>query len=142
MSVLVEVGTPADGAEIERALLRVLAQQQTQARNTRFDLVCRGADGTLVAGLSASTSYGWLLIKTLWVADDLRRAGHGRALVACAEEMARDVGCHAAWLDTSSAGARAFYAALGYTPFGQLDNGPGEQPPDHTRWFLRKSLVG
>jgi hypothetical protein len=60
--------------------------------------------------------------------------------MARAEQKAREVGCHNAWLDTSSPGAMCFYAKLGYTVFGQLANGSVQQPANHSRWFMRKAL--
>jgi GNAT superfamily N-acetyltransferase len=88
----------------------------------------------------ASTSYGWLLVKMLWVDRAWRRTGVGTRLMAAAEEKGREIGCHAGWLDTSSAEARAFYLRLGYTVFGTLENEGGDVPAGHTRWFMRKRL--
>src|SRR6266700_391919 len=56
----------------------------------------------VVAGLAGETYCGWLFIKYLWVSDDLRGRGVGRALMARAEARACDRGCHSAWLDTFS----------------------------------------
>jgi GNAT superfamily N-acetyltransferase len=42
----------------------------------------------IVAGLSGETYCGWLVIKYLWVRDDLRRRGIGRRLIAQAEASA------------------------------------------------------
>jgi GNAT superfamily N-acetyltransferase len=91
---------------------------------------------TIVAGLSGETYCGWLVIKYLWVRDDLRRRGVGRRLMAYAEARAVERGCHAAWLDTFSFQARAFYEKLGYEEFGTLD-----YPPMHKRHFMKKLLV-
>src|SRR5215471_13287721 len=64
---------------------------------------------------------GWLVIRHLWVRDDLRRRGVGRGLMALAEARAVERGCHSAWLDTFSFQARGFYEKLGYEGFGTLD---------------------
>ena len=88
----------------------------------------------------ASTSYGWLLVKMLWVDSAWRRTRVRTRLMAAVEEKGREIGCHAAWLDTSSAEARAFYLRLGYTVFGTLENEGGDVPAGHTRWFMRKRL--
>jgi ribosomal protein S18 acetylase RimI-like enzyme len=59
-----------------------------------------------------------LHVDQLAVAPDHRGRGIGRALMAAAEELGRTLGC--AELDLTvradNAGARAFYAALGYAP--------------------------
>jgi GNAT superfamily N-acetyltransferase len=92
--------------------------------------------GAIVAGLSGETYCGWLVIKYLWVRDDLRRRGIGRELMAQAEAHAVERGCHSAWLDTFSFQARGFYEKLGYVEFGTLD-----YPPMHKRHFMKKLLV-
>ncbi len=126
--------------EIDAALTRTLRQSQPQAINGSFVLAARKSDRTLVGGLTGTTSYGWLLVKTLWVSEEQRGSGIGRQLMQRAEEKARHVGCHGAWLDTSSPQAMAFYRRLGYEIFGQLENGADQHPAGHRRWFLRKAL--
>jgi GNAT superfamily N-acetyltransferase len=90
----------------------------------------------IVAGLIGETYGGWLFIKFLWIREDLRSRGIGRALMAQAEKRAAERGCHAAWLDTFSFQARDFYLKLGYEEFGRL-----EYPPLHHRHFMRKRLL-
>jgi GNAT superfamily N-acetyltransferase len=95
----------------------------------------------LVGGLIGTTSYGWLLVKMLWVDARMRGKGLGQDLMRAAERQAVERGCHSAWLDTSSALAARFYERLGYRTFGMLENGP-EMPPElHRRWFMRKRLA-
>ena len=131
---------PSAGRAIEDALLRSLRETLPQFENAAFVLSAKAPDGDLVGGLTAATSYGWLLIKTLWVADTHRRQGLGRALMERAEDKAKEIGCHGAWLDTSSPDAMRFYIRLGYETFGQLANAPGQHPDTHRRWFMKKAL--
>jgi GNAT superfamily N-acetyltransferase len=126
--------------DIERRLLQSLGVNQPQAVNRHFNLVTEDESGTMVAGLTAATSYGWLLIKMLWVCESQRNTGVGTELMQRAEQIAIEAGCHGAWLDTSSASAQAFYVKLGYEPFGILENQPGQLPPSHKRWFMKKAL--
>jgi GNAT superfamily N-acetyltransferase len=100
----------------------------------RFGLLARDEGDALVAGLIGTLSWGWLFIEALWVADALRGGGVGRTLMERAEDHAAAEGCHSAWLDTFQ--AREFYLALGYTPFGVLEN----YPPGQSRYFLKKRL--
>lgn len=125
---------------IETALLASLAKSNTQAENDTFVLVHKGESGALAGGVTASTSYGWLLIKTLWVDEMQRGGGLGKQLVLAAEGRGRETGCHSAWLDTSSETARSFYSHLGYTDFGVLANEADQPPSDHCRWFMKKAL--
>ena len=90
----------------------------------------------IVAGLAGETYCGWLFVKYLWVSEELRGRGVGRELMARAEVLARERGCHSAWLDTFSFQAPGFYENLGYQEFGRLD-----YPPDHHRRFIRKRLT-
>jgi GNAT superfamily N-acetyltransferase len=57
-----------------------------------------------------------LLIDHIAVAPDARRQGHGRALLAAARALARDLGCGEVMLDTWEANhdAHAFFAANGF----------------------------
>ena len=127
-------------AVIEAALLASLARVNTQAENNGLVLVSRGPGGALAGGVIGHTSYGWLLIKVLWVDEAYRGAGLGKQLMAQAEGRARDAGCHSAWLDTSSEPAHAFYSYLGYTDFGLLENADDQHPAGHHRWFMKKVL--
>jgi len=133
-------GGPQAAAEIENALLGSLHATLPQSENTSVILTASDDKGSMIAGLTASTSYGWLLIKTLWVSEANRSAGLGRALMSCAEAKAKSVGCHGSWLDTSNPSAKAFYDRLGYETFGTLENALGQHPSSHRRWFMKKTL--
>ena len=126
------------GREIETRLLQTLRKTQPQAHNASLVLAAHDDEQRLVGGLTANCSYGWLLVKTLWVDDAHQRCGIGSKLMNEAERFAQTANCHGIWLDTSSAKARRFYLSSGYEEFGRLDNLPGQLPEDHHRWFLRK----
>jgi len=125
-------------AQIESRLLTSLRSTQAQAANASLVLAAKDNAEQLVGGLTASSSYGWLLIKTLWVEENHRRCGLGRRLMAHADQFAHKNDCHGVWLDTSSVEARLFYQSLGFEEFGRLKNLPGQLPSGHHRWFLRK----
>ncbi len=138
--IVIAEDDPQVGQTVETALLQSLRDALPQGRNTSFVLSARTPGGDLVGGLTAGTSYGWLLVKTLWVAETHRGQGIGRSLMEQAEKRARAVGCHGSWLDTSSPDAMRFYSKLGYTVFGLLENATGQHPADHRRWFMNKAL--
>lgn len=125
---------------LEMKLLSALQNTNTQAENSTITLAARNSEDQIVGGLVASTSYGWLLVKILWVDNEHQRSGIGRSLMKQVESSALARGCHSAWLDTSSADARKFYFALGYEIFGELQNHDEQWPPGHHRWFMRKAL--
>src|SRR5215470_6016137 len=118
-SITTETDADALAEEIERNLLEALRGNSPPSDYVPLTLVAR-EDGRLVGGLVGGTSYGWLLVKILWVAEPQRGQGLGARLMAEAEQAARARGCHGAWLDTSSARAEAFYRRLGYAAFGVL----------------------
>lgn len=141
MSLLpIELAGPRVAAELETSLLLDLRQSMPQSRNEAITLSVIRSDGSLVAGLAGSTSYGWLLIKVLWVTPELRRQGYGRALVTNAFVRARSIGCHSSWLDTSNEPAQHFYASLGFKVFGVLQNQGADIPKCHKRWFMSRSI--
>ena len=128
--------------DLEDHLLRDLRLASPQGINKPIRLATHDAAGNLIAGLTGSTSYGWLLIKVLWVAPDYRRCGLGRALVTRACQTATDFGCHCAWLETSNPAALAFYRSLGFGIFAKLENTDSQEPAFHLRWFLKMPLMG
>jgi GNAT superfamily N-acetyltransferase len=136
--ITVEPDPETFAAEIETRLLDSLKQNVPASDYAPFAVLARDREGAILGGLIGGTSYGWLLIKNLWIAQDLRGQGLGAEIMRLAEEEASNRGCHGAWLDTSSRRARNFYARLGYETFGTLENREGEKPQGHVRFFLCK----
>ena len=89
-----------------------------------------------VGGLYGRTSYRWLFIELIFVAESMRGQGIGRELVQMAEKEAVQRKCHAVWLDTFEFQAKRFYEKLGYHTFGKTD----DYPFGFSRYFLKKSL--
>ncbi len=131
---------PRVADQLEANLLSELRAKSEQGQNSQISLEARDENNTLVGGLVGSTSYGWLLIKVLWVAVEVRKQGYGRSLVERATEQARSIGCHSVWLDASDIDARQFYRSLGFEEFGVLGNGIGYHPDIHRRFFLKKHI--
>jgi ribosomal protein S18 acetylase RimI-like enzyme len=97
----------------------------------------RDADDEVVGGVLGEIWGGWLHVTTLWVAEALRGAGHGRALLRAAERFAVERGCTHARLESFSFQAPDFYRRHGYEPFGVLE----DCPPGHRQYFLRRALA-
>ncbi len=108
----------ADVGPSERRALAVIAEE----------------DGVLVAGLSGSTSWGWLYVQWLWVDEARRGEGLAGAMLERAEAEARARGCKGANIDCFNPVARRTYERQGYVVFGEI--------PDfvagRSRWFLSK----
>jgi GNAT superfamily N-acetyltransferase len=141
LGVSIQNATSAEVAnQLETHLLSDLCQSCEQGENTQIILELRDETQTLIGGLVGSTSYGWLLIKILWIAQPFRKFGHGRTLVSRACSQAKEIGCHSVWLDTSDTEACAFYLGLGFVQFGLLENAEGQTPNQHSRFFLKNCL--
>jgi GNAT superfamily N-acetyltransferase len=100
-------------------------------------VLLHNATGRLVGGLNGRSFCGWLVIELLWVDEALRRAGHGRRLLARAEAEARRRGCHHARVDTYSFQAPGFYEKCGYGRFATMD----DCPIGHQRSFYARALL-
>ena len=103
---------------------------------TPLDILIRDAAGEIVGGLIASTYWGWLEVNVLWIAEGLRRLGHGRTLLRMAEAEARTRGCAHVMLTTYSFQARGFYDKEGYRVVGEMAG----YPPGAVYYWMRKNL--
>ena len=92
--------------------------------------------GDLCGGFIGHVQFGWLFVEMLWVRDDVRGAGHGRALMERGEAEARRRGATKAYLNTFSFQAPGFYAKLGYGEYARLD----DFPAGHQRILMTKAL--
>lgn len=141
LNIQVLEGNSVIGSELESELLKSLGDTLPQSSNSSFVLAINDSFNNLIGGLTASTSYGWLLVKILWITKERRGDGLGRSLMKQAEIKGIELGCHHIWLDTSNPEAMSFYQSLNYETFGQLSNEPDQYPASHNRWFMKKSLT-
>jgi GNAT superfamily N-acetyltransferase len=135
--VLVATPDPADVRAVRDGLDAYNRARVSDDTYRRLTLILRDPDATVVGGLLGGTYWGWLYVEILWVAEHVRGAGHGRALLAAAEQEAVRRGCHHAHLDTMSFQSRSFYERQGYTVFGELR----DIPAGHQRYFMQKALA-
>ena len=103
---------------------------------TPLDILIRNEADEIVGGLIASTYWGWLEVNILWVAEGLRRLGHGRTFLRMAEAEARTRGCSHVMLTTYSFQARGFYEKEGYRVVGEMAG----YPPGAAYYWMRKDL--
>ncbi|AKH99767.1 putative acetyltransferase [Hoeflea sp. IMCC20628] len=100
----------------------------------QLQLKASDANGELVGGLTAHTVQGWLFIKLLGIAEGQRGSGTGRALLARAEDFARQKGLVGVYLDTFEFQAPRFYKSLGYSECGRLPASGGHA---QRIWFAK-----
>lgn len=109
--------------------------QFSPATYEEFAATLRDGDGAVRGGIYAMAWAGMLFVKWFWIDEALRGKGHGRALLAAAEDAGRTRGCTAVFLDTFEFQARPFYEKCGYQVFGTLD-----YPAGFKRFYLQKPL--
>ena len=109
--------------------------QFSPATYEEFAVALKTEDGAVRGGITAMAWAGMLFIKWFWIDEALRGKGHGRALLAAAEDAGRTRGCTAVFLDTFEFQARPFYEKCGYQVFGTLD-----YPAGFKRFYLQKAL--
>ncbi|HEY5798558.1 MAG TPA: GNAT family N-acetyltransferase [Bosea sp. (in: a-proteobacteria)] len=95
------------------------------ARNSvPLALSLRDETDAIVGGLIGELKWEWLHIDLLWIDEAHRGKGHGEALVAMAENAARDHGARGVYLSTMSLQAPDFYPKLGYRQCGLMEDYP------------------
>ncbi len=104
---------------------------------TPLSLLLRDSEKKVVGGLDSFMGLGWLHIGTLWITEELRGYGYGKALLLAAEQEAVSHGCLNAYVFTYSFQAPGFYQHLGYEVFAELEG----FPPNHHRYFLKKRFT-
>ena len=121
---------PGDVSELED-LLNEFNFETTGIRDGReLAIFERDDHGRMVAGLYGWTWGGTCEIDMLWLDESLRHHGKGTAMLAAAEEEARDRGCTQMVLGSHGFQAPDFYMRQGYElvatikdyPRGSSDN--------------------
>jgi GNAT superfamily N-acetyltransferase len=100
-------------------------QSKVGPRNAKpLTLSLRDESGTIVGGLVGELKWEWLYVDLLWIDEAHRGGGFGEALVARAEEAAREHGAKGVFLGTMSIQAPEFYPRLGYRECGRMEGYP------------------
>ena len=117
-----------DTAETKEAVLLGLSDHNAARAGPRkscpLAISLRDEAGAIVGGLIGELKWQWLHVDLLWIDDAHRGAGHGEALMAMAEQEARDAGARGVYLSTMSLQAPGFYPRLGYHECGRMENYP------------------
>ena len=128
--------TPAELETIGGGLSAFNESDVGPAERSPLAVFVRNDAGTLIAGISGYTAWGWLYVQWLWVSETQRGQGLAGRMLEAAENEARKRGCHASYIDTFNPVALKTYERAGYVPFGKLD----DFPKGRTRTFLQKPL--
>jgi len=130
------VSTNAARKTILKGLMAYNDAHVPRNRWQNFAVVMNDARGRVLGGLSGWTGWSWMYIELFWLPEELRRKGHGRKLMALAEEEARRRGCTGIYLNTAIFQAPGFYPKLGFKVFAEMD----DFPPGRKTFFLMKRL--
>lgn len=101
----------------------------------------RDGENKIVAGIIGYTHGNWLMIKYLWVKEDLRGQGTGKKLLWEAEKEAEKRNCKYVFLDTFSFQAPDFYKKYGYQQGYQQQFALENYPLTGKRYYYTKSLT-
>ncbi len=129
----------ASRGDIDGIMDRIDAWNMEVTGVTEFHQVAiflRDDVGAIRGGVTGGVWGGWLHVVGLWVDEALRGRGHGIRLVHAAEDEARAVGAHGAFLETHWFQAPAFYRKLGYETIAEIE----DYPPGGPQLVMRKSL--
>ena len=143
LSIALSATADAEARDFIRQQLRAFNDTRSEhhrairtAEPTPLDILIKDAAGEILGGLIGSTYWGWLEVNVLWIAEGLRRLGHGRTLLRMAEAEARTRGCAHVMLTTYSFQARGFYEKEGYRVVGEMAG----YPPGAVYYWMRKNL--
>ncbi len=83
-----------------------------------------GDDGSMIAAATGHYWAGTAELKLLWVADDQRNRGLGKALLDAFVDAARHLGAQRLWVSSHGFQAPAFYERAGFERMATFDNWP------------------
>lgn len=120
-----ESGRAAEASrDLWRGLIRFNRKAAGPLKYKRVVLTLRGKSGKVLGGLILQSYWKESFVELLWLSDEVRRQGHGRALIEEAERRARRRGSRMLHLNTYSFQAPGFYEKLGFRRFGTVAGSP------------------
>ena len=125
----------AVAVQVEAAMEASNRAHVGEEHERRYVLAAHDGQGRLVGGLVGLSSWDYLYLENLWVAPDCRGQGIGQRLVRELEARAPGWGFRMIQLYTFSFEAPDFYAKLGYTLAGKIEDAPSGTT-DH--WFYKR----
>ena len=96
----------------------------------KFTVRAEDGEGQLLAGLSGWTWGTCAGVAMVWVRADRRGSGVGAELLAAAEQVARDRGCHRLTVSSFTLQNPAFYERHGFVETGRTEALPVEGHAD------------
>lgn len=125
-----------DRAFIEQSVYAFNFQRVPGVPFHPVNIFLRDDEQKIHGGIVGGCWGGWFFVAFLWVEESLRGQGYGTQLLNQAEALARELGCHSAYLETHSFQAPELYRRLGYEVAAELP----DYPPGYTFYVMQKKL--
>ena len=124
----------ADVALLEERVAAAAIAASGMGEEQEFGIFARGADGRVVAGISAIVWGGYCELQAMWVEESLRSRGLAFALMSGVESEARRRGCTQVVFHAYDLLTRGLYERLGYETVGIIENCPVGSA---ARWYRK-----
>jgi ribosomal protein S18 acetylase RimI-like enzyme len=135
--IVIQSGDPSElNAVLDKRLYEFNVAATGFSDGTSLYACVQDEDGNIVAAISGHTWGGCCDVALLWVHEDHRRQGLGRALLQAAVAEAERRGCSQVTLSTHSFQAPLFYEKLGYQRVATIL----DYPNGHTKLYYVKRL--
>ena len=134
--VVEESPDPGDLALLEERVAAAAIEAAGSGPEQEFAVFVRNDDGRILAGISGIVWGGYCELQAMWVDQAVRGRGLARALMAAAEDEARQRGAALVAFHAYDLLARGLYERLGYDTVGVIEGAPAGSA---ARWF-RKNL--
>jgi ribosomal protein S18 acetylase RimI-like enzyme len=80
--------------------------------------IVKNRDEEIIGGMNAGTTLGTMFIEEIWVDEEYRGQGYGKALLLNAEDIAKQYGCISGQIWILSFQNPSFFWKMGYEAFG------------------------
>ena len=124
----------ADVALLEEHVAAAAIAAAGLGEENEFGIFARGADGRVLAGISAIVWGGYCELQAIWVEESLHSRRLAFALMSGVESEARRRGCTQVVFHAYDLLTRGLYERLGYETVGVIENCPAGSA---ARWYRK-----
>lgn len=103
----------------------------------KFFVFARNELSAVIGGVRATCFWNTMHIELLWLSEECRGKGIGKALIVSAENFAKEHNCEKVFVETTSWQAKPFYEKVGYKHIATLN----DRPKGHASHYLTKDLI-
>lgn len=103
----------------------------------KFFVFAKNEESIVIGGVRATCFWNTMHIELLWLSEECRGKGIGKALIDSAENFAIEHNCEKVFVETTSWQAKPFYEKVGYKHIATLN----DRPKGHASHYLTKDLI-